>query len=151
METKTDDSSLQGQFFTDGFSAPYRLDRNCFSGGLRLFVREDIPCNLLTIEEKPVESFYAELNLRNSKWLVNWSYNPHKNSIGNGLDRVSESLNFLFSDYRCTSQLSKYLCTRDRAVWFPFDDWLWISWEKVLRNISLKQIIGHKKFFLMRK
>ena len=67
METKTDDSCLKGQSFTDGFSAPYRLDCDCFSGGLRFFVREDIPCNLLTNEEKPVESFYAELNLRNSK------------------------------------------------------------------------------------
>ena len=46
-----------------------------------LFVREDIPFNLLTIEEKPIERFYVELNLRNSKWLVNCSYNPHKNSI----------------------------------------------------------------------
>ena len=77
------------QFVIDGFSASYRLDRNCLGGGLMLFVREDIPSNLLTIEEKPIESFYVELNLRNSKWLVNCSYNPHKNSIGNHLDRIS--------------------------------------------------------------
>ena len=81
----------------DSFSAPYRLDRSCLGVGLRFFVREDIPFNLLTIEEKPVESFYIELNLRNSKWLVNYSYNPHKNSIGNHLDRISKSL--LSSDY----------------------------------------------------
>ena len=139
-----------------------------------LFVREDIPTNLLTIEEKPIESFYVELNLRNSKWLVNCSYNPHKNSIGNHLDRISESLDLLSSDYekmiflgdfnvtddehymksfcknyglknlirqptcyknpsnplsmyrsdsyKCISQLSEYLRSRDRAVWFPFDD-----------------------------
>ena len=60
-----------------------------------LFVREDIPSNLLTIEEKPIESFYVELNLRNSKWLVNCSYNPHKNSIGSHLDRINESLDLL--------------------------------------------------------
>ena len=87
-ETKIDDSFPQGQFVIDGFSAPYRLDRNCLGGGLMLFVRDDIPSNLLTIEEKPIHSFYVELNLRNSKWLVNCSYNPHKNSIGNHLDRV---------------------------------------------------------------
>ena len=52
-ETKTDDSFPQGQFVIDEFSAPYRLDRNCFGGGLMLFVKEDIPSNLLTIEEKP--------------------------------------------------------------------------------------------------
>ena len=27
---------------------------NCLGGGLMLFVREDIPSNLLTIEEKPM-------------------------------------------------------------------------------------------------
>ena len=64
-----------------------------------LLVREDISSNLLTIEEKPVESFYGELNLHNSKWLVNCSYNPHKNSIGNQLEIISESLDLLSSDY----------------------------------------------------
>ena len=63
-ETKIGDSFPQGQFVTDGFSAPYRLDRNCLGGGLILFVREDVRSNLLTTEEKPVESFYVELNLR---------------------------------------------------------------------------------------
>ena len=98
-ETKIGDSFPQGQFVIYGFSARYRLDRNCLGGGLMLFVREDISCNLLTIEEKPVENFYAELNLRNSKWLVNCSYNPHKNSLGNNLDRINESSDLLFSDY----------------------------------------------------
>ena len=98
-ETNIDDSFPQGQFVLNRFSAPHRLDRNCLDGGLMLFVREDIPSYLLTIEEKPIESFYVELNLRNSKWLVNCSYNPHKNSIGNHLDRISESLDLLSSDY----------------------------------------------------
>ena len=31
------------------------------------FVREDILSNVVTTEEKPVTSFYVELNLRNSK------------------------------------------------------------------------------------
>ena len=88
-ETKIDDSFPQGQFVIDGFNVPYRLHRNCLGGGLMLFVRDDILSNLLTIEEKPIESFYVELNLRNSKWLVNCSYNPHKNSIGKHLDRKS--------------------------------------------------------------
>ena len=65
-ETKIDDSFPQGQFVIDGFSAPYRLDRNCLGGGL-LFARDDIPSNLLTIEEKPIERFYVELNLSKSK------------------------------------------------------------------------------------
>ena len=36
-ETKIDDSFPEGQFLIDGFSAPYRLDRNCQGGALMLF------------------------------------------------------------------------------------------------------------------
>ena len=36
-----------------------------------------------------MESFNVELNLRNNKWLVNCSFNPHKSFIGNHLDAVS--------------------------------------------------------------
>ena len=57
LVSEIDDSFPQGQFVIDEFSAPYRLDRNCLGGGLMLFVRDDIPSNLLTIEEKPIESF----------------------------------------------------------------------------------------------
>ena len=78
-----------------------------------MFVSEDIPSNLLTIEEKPIESFYIELNVRNSKWLVNCSYNPHKNSIGNHLDRISESLDLLSSDYEKMIFLGDFNVTDD--------------------------------------
>ena len=98
-ETKTDDNFPIGQFITDGFIPPYRLDRNCHGGGLMLFARKDISSNLLVMEEKPIESFYIELTLRNSKWLINCSYNPHKNSIGTHLDKLSESLDTFSPDY----------------------------------------------------
>ena len=78
-----------------------------------LFVREDIPSNLLTIEEKPIESFYVELNLRNSKWLVNCSYKPHKNGIENHLDRISESIDLLSSDYEKMIFLGDFSVTDD--------------------------------------
>ena len=41
-ETKTDDSFPNGNFLIDGFSTPYRLDRNSHVGGLMLFVREEL-------------------------------------------------------------------------------------------------------------
>ena len=49
--------------------------------------------------KKKIESFYVGLNLRNSKWLVNCSYNLYKHSIGNHHYRTSESLDLLSSDY----------------------------------------------------
>ena len=98
-ETKIDDSFPVGQFIIDSFSPPYRLDRNCHGSGLMLFVRKDILSNLLVIEKKPIESFFIEINLPNSKWLINCSYNPHKNNIAIRLDRLSESLDTFSSDY----------------------------------------------------
>ena len=98
-ETKIDDSFPNGNFLIDGFSTPYRLDRNSNGGGLMLFVRKDICSNLVEPDEKPIEDFYGELNLRNDKWLLNCSYNPHKNNIGNHLKVLSDFLDSHFSKY----------------------------------------------------
>ena len=62
-----------------------------------LFVREDIPSNLVEAEAKPIESFYIELNLRNDKQLLICSYNPHKNNIGKSL---SDFLDLHSSTYK---------------------------------------------------
>ena len=98
-ETKIDDSFLIGNFLIDGFSTPYRLDRNSNGCGLTLFVREDIFSSLVEAEAKPIEGFYTELNLRNDKWLLNCSYNPHKNNIGTHLKALSNFLDSHFSTY----------------------------------------------------
>ena len=91
-ETKIDDTFPYSQFVIKGFSTPYRLDRDSNGGGILLYVIEDIPSNLIAIENKPVESFVVGLNLRNDKWLINCSYNPHKNLIDNHLDGLSKYL-----------------------------------------------------------
>ena len=98
-ETKINDSFLNRNFLIGAFSTPYRLDRNSNGGRLILFVTEDIPSNLAEAEEKPVEGFYIELNLCNDKWLLNCSYNPHKNNIGNRLKALSDFLDSHSSTY----------------------------------------------------
>ena len=98
-ETKIDDSFPNGNFLIDGFSTPYRLDQNSNGGGLMLFVRDDIPSNLAEAVAKPIEGFNIELNLRNDKWLLNCSYNPHKNNTGNHLKVLSDFLDSHSSAY----------------------------------------------------
>ena len=99
-ETKIDDTFPVGNFVIDGFSTPYRLDRDNNGGGIMLYVREDIPSNLLATDEKShIESFYVELNLRNEKWLINCSYNPNKSMIGNHLDALSTYLDLHSTTY----------------------------------------------------
>ena len=68
-------------------------------GGIMLLVRENIASNLLAIECKAIEGLYVELNLRNVKWLINCSYNPHKNTISTHIDKLSESLDLFSADY----------------------------------------------------
>ena len=38
------------QFFMKVFSSPNRLDRYCNGGGILLYIKEDIPSQLLSIE-----------------------------------------------------------------------------------------------------
>ena len=91
-ETKIDDSFPLGHFLIGGFSKPYRLDRDSLGRGISLYVREDIPTNL-------IERFYVEMNLCKDKWLINCSYNPHKNMIGNHLRALSEKLDIYSTSY----------------------------------------------------
>ena len=81
-ETKIDDSFPIGNFLIDGFSTPYRLDR--------WSVREDVSSNLVEAEAKSIEGFCTELNLCNDKRLLNYSYNPPKNNVGNHLKALSD-------------------------------------------------------------
>ena len=69
-ETKLDNSFPVSQFLIDGYTPPFRLDRDNRGGGIMLFVREDIPCKLLSVENHPMEGFYVEIKLRKTKWLL---------------------------------------------------------------------------------
>ena len=56
-----------------------------------LFLREDIPRKLLSVENHPTEGFYVEVNLRKSKWLLCCSYNQVKYKIGFHLENLNRS------------------------------------------------------------
>ena len=98
-ETKLDNSFPEGQFLIPGYSSPYHFDRNCGRGGIMLYVREDIPSKLLSIENQPIEGFYIEINLSKKKWLLCGTYNPHRSNIGNHLDSLSKNLSLFSSAY----------------------------------------------------
>ena len=65
-ETKVDPLFRSSLFAIEGFSSPFRLDRNSSGDGIMLFVGEEIPSKLLS-EYKPknsVENIFIETNLR---------------------------------------------------------------------------------------
>ena len=48
LETKINNTFLKTQFRLNGFSEPFRKDRNINGGGVLIFVRNTIPCKELT-------------------------------------------------------------------------------------------------------
>ena len=56
-ETKLDEYFLNGQFKIPGYILPCRLDRNQFGGGIMVFVREDIPSRVLSLNKSKGSRF----------------------------------------------------------------------------------------------
>ena len=94
-ETKLDESFPTAQFFIEGYSAPYRLDRNKHGGGILIYVREDISSKQLMKHtfNHDIEGIFLELNLNKYKLLVLGTYHPpsqenqyYFNNLSNALD-----------------------------------------------------------------
>ena len=63
--------------------------------GIVLFIRNDIPAKVVSTDDKPIASFYVELNFRNKKWLLNCSFSFKHISI-------ESHLGLSFQEYRFT-------------------------------------------------
>ena len=98
-ETKLDESFPECQFFIDGYHTPFRYDRNGDGGGILLYVREEIPAKDIHCDFPTSENFLVEINLHKKKWLINCSYNPHKNSIGSHLNVITKSFDTSYGKY----------------------------------------------------
>ena len=65
-ETKIDNTFPQSQFYIPGYKVPYRRDRDGYGGGVMLYVREDIPSDILIKHriDEDLEAIFVEINLR---------------------------------------------------------------------------------------
>ena len=86
-EAKIDESFPLSQFMIDGFSMPYRRDRNAHGGGILVYFRNNITSKLLKIENLPsdIEAIFIEMNIKSKKWLLCCTHNPNKSLIENHL------------------------------------------------------------------
>ena len=66
------DSILTGELIVEGFSKPFRYDRNKSGGGLLIYAREGVPAKQLTSYKLPndIELAAFELNRQKQKWLL---------------------------------------------------------------------------------
>ena len=70
-ETKIDDPFPISRFYIEGFSTPFRLDRNDVGGGILLYVREGIPAKEINTTKfaENIEALFIEINLRKKKMV----------------------------------------------------------------------------------
>ena len=56
----------------DGFSMPYRHDRNAHGDGILVYFRNNVTSKLLKIENLPsdIEAISIEMNIKSKKWLL---------------------------------------------------------------------------------
>ena len=80
-ETKLDESFPSNQFSISGYRM-FRKDRNCFGGGLYIFVKENIASKQLNLHlDKETEAIYLEINILLRKWLIVGLYkSPSQNN-----------------------------------------------------------------------
>ena len=100
-ETKLDGSFPNGQFLIEGYTTPFRKDRNIFGGGLLFYVKNDIPCEEIELSTLPrdIECLFIEINLRKTKYILIGGYNPRKESISYFLNHVGKELDKLLVIY----------------------------------------------------
>ena len=57
-----------------------------------LSIRNDIPVTTVSADERPIESFYVELNFQKKNKLLNFPNNPMHNITESHLDSLSKSI-----------------------------------------------------------
>ena len=93
-ETKFYDTYLISQFHIDGYSMPYRLDRNRNGGWVIPYVREDISNKVLIkyLFPNDIEGIFVKINFRKSKWLLCGTYHSPSQSDQYYFDNIVKAL-----------------------------------------------------------
>ena len=83
----------ESEFSIDGYRTPYRLDRNANGGGILLYIREDIPSNILSKHtfSEDIEGIFIEVNLRTCKWLIFGTYHPPSQNDNYYFDSIANA------------------------------------------------------------
>ena len=115
VETKLDDSFSENQFIIQGYTKPYRLDRNRNGGGVLIYVRKDIPSKQLKKHNfsKSIEALFVEINLRKTKFLLVGTYNSTHPVYGTNDLEFFQQIGFALDVY---SNYEKFLLAGDFNV-----------------------------------
>ena len=99
-EAKLEDTFLTSQFLVTGFPEPHRLNRNRKRGGIMIFIRDDIPSEMLTkhVFQDDIEVLFIKLIFRKAKWLLYETYHPPTQSDSYYFNNLHKALD-LYSHF----------------------------------------------------
>ena len=114
-ETKLDHTFPEKQFLLPGYRKPFRRDRNRFGGGVMIYVREDIPCDILIRHNTPknIEAIFLEINLRKNRLLLVGTYHSTSKEHGEGDEKYFQEIGLALDVY---SRFDKFLLAGDFNV-----------------------------------
>ena len=100
-ETKLDESFNIGELVSSGYRVPFRLDVTNTSGGLLVYIREDIPCTRLICPNisKDIQYISFEINLLKQKWLITSIYRPPRTKPAHFIEQISTLLDIYSKKY----------------------------------------------------
>ena len=101
-ENKLGDTFPHALYHLRDFSNPYRLDSNSHGSGILVYIRDNLPSNLVKLDQKlgNFEGFITELEMsKKNKWLLRYSYNPHKGNTKQQLSNISKGVDESNSKY----------------------------------------------------
>ena len=114
-ETKLDHTFPEQQFLISGYKKPFRIDRNKDGGGVMIYVREDIPCDILLKHTIPqnIEAIFVEINLRKNKLLLVGAYHSTNKVYGSSDEVFFKNIGMTLDVY---SSYDKFLIAGDFNV-----------------------------------
>ena len=114
-ETKLDHTFPEKQFLIPGYKKPYRRDRNKHGGGVMIYVREDIPSDILLKHKirENIEAIFLEINLRKTKLLLGGTYHSTHETYGAKDEEYFQQMGLVLDVY---SSYDKFLLAGDFNV-----------------------------------
>ena len=92
----------------------FRQDRNCFGGGLCIYVKENIVPKQLSLHlDKETEAIYLEINVPLRKWLIVGLYKPPSQNNSLFLENMSKNLSRYLDSYENITLLGDFNMTRE--------------------------------------
>ena len=128
----------------------HRMFRNCFGGGLLVYLRNDIPCRrILNFETKTVETIVLETIIAKTKWCITFGYKLPKTTdiiFTNEMHELCNSVNALYDNYVILGDLN-FNVLNVKINFKNTSDTIICPLRNLCSDLNLKKLIHEPTFY----